>query len=605
MALPNNIEKKINALPMELDRINLLPNQPRIIKVFLASSDELKQDRIAFGDLIRRLDSIYEKRGVRIKLKKWEDFDAAYNGRRKQDDYNDYVRDSEMFLALFYKKAGKYTIEEFDVALKEYKRTGVKPKIYVFCQDLKENEQESDNLKKYKARLDNNLGYFWGHYNNSDSLHLNFVMQLLLFENSLADIFKVENGEVTIDGFPVASMDRLSFVTKNSDYQRINRRLKELSILIENDRLEVDKHPDNKDLRDDLQDHIDEKNDLQDKLVQQQNLLFETAKRINCLQVSAITERMKKAIDAFESGDAHQANIILNETEYDADRNLTDYLQNREKAILSIEELLLKASVCLCDTSIDIESRVDKVRNLYIKADKMAQMVGYEKSKHALLLIGFVDFSLKYGHYDDALNYGNRQIQLSEELYGDSNVKITPIYNLMGLVYCDMGNYDKAKEFLLKATAIREKELGPNHPDTACSYNNLAEVYRKHKDFRKALDYYIRASDVYLKIQVSPFAIATLLNNIGLVYYELNDCDKALRCYFSAYDRCKKTLGEEHDIIANVLHNVGMTYLKQGNNEDAMTYLNKAKDIFLSKLGPNHPNTKKSQKWIDYAKGKM
>ena len=144
MALPNNIEKKINALPMELDRINLLPNQPRIIKVFLASSDELKQDRIAFGDLIRRLDSIYEKRGVRIKLKKWEDFDAAYNGRRKQDDYNDYVRDSEMFLALFYKKAGKYTIEEFDVALKEYKRTGVKPKIYVFCQDLKENEQESD-----------------------------------------------------------------------------------------------------------------------------------------------------------------------------------------------------------------------------------------------------------------------------------------------------------------------------------------------------------------------------------------------------------------------------------------------------------------------------
>ena len=48
-------------------------------------------------------------------------------------------------------------------------------------------------------------------------------------------------------------------------------------------------------------------------------------------------KQYQKAIDAFESGDAHQANIILNETEYDADRNLTDYLQNREKAILSIE----------------------------------------------------------------------------------------------------------------------------------------------------------------------------------------------------------------------------------------------------------------------------
>ena len=277
-------------------------NQNNTISVFLASSEELKQDRIAFGDFIRRLSDIFEKRGLCIKLKKWEDFDAAYNGCRKQDEYNAYVRDSNIFMALFYIRAENYTVEEFNVALEEYKRTGVKP-----------------------------------------------------------------------------------------------------------------------------------------------------------------------------------------------------------------EELLLKASVCLNDASIIIESRVDKARNHYIKADEIAQKVGYEKEKQAKLLIDFVDFSLKNGHYNDAVNYGNRQIRLSEELYGDSSIKITSIYNLMGLVYCDMGNYDKAKEFLLKAIAIREKELGPNHLDTACLYNNLAEVYREHREYRKALDYYIRASDVYLKRQVSPSTIATLL----------------------------------------------------------------------------------------------
>ena len=79
----------------------------RVIKIFLASSEELEADRYRFGNLIRKLDNIYEKRGIRIELFEWEDYDAAYNGMRKQDEYNERVRASDMFLALFHKKAGK------------------------------------------------------------------------------------------------------------------------------------------------------------------------------------------------------------------------------------------------------------------------------------------------------------------------------------------------------------------------------------------------------------------------------------------------------------------------------------------------------------------
>ena len=88
----------------------------RVIKIFLASSEELEADRYRFGNLIRKLDNIYEKRGIRIELFEWEDYDAAYNGMRKQDEYNERVRASDMFLALFHKKAGKFTIEEINIA---------------------------------------------------------------------------------------------------------------------------------------------------------------------------------------------------------------------------------------------------------------------------------------------------------------------------------------------------------------------------------------------------------------------------------------------------------------------------------------------------------
>lgn len=54
------------------------------IKIFLASSEELEFERLAFGNLVRRLDNIYEKRGIRVELFEWEDYDAAYNAIAKQ-----------------------------------------------------------------------------------------------------------------------------------------------------------------------------------------------------------------------------------------------------------------------------------------------------------------------------------------------------------------------------------------------------------------------------------------------------------------------------------------------------------------------------------------
>jgi len=75
--------------------------EQKTYNIFLASSNELREDRIAFGDFIRHLDNIYENRGIRIKLFKWEDYDAAYNDCRKQGEYNENVKTSNMFLTLF------------------------------------------------------------------------------------------------------------------------------------------------------------------------------------------------------------------------------------------------------------------------------------------------------------------------------------------------------------------------------------------------------------------------------------------------------------------------------------------------------------------------
>ncbi|HKX53555.1 MAG TPA: tetratricopeptide repeat protein, partial [Nitrosospira sp.] len=58
------------------------------------------------------------------------------------------------------------------------------------------------------------------------------------------------------------------------------------------------------------------------------------------------------------------------------------------------------------------------------------------------------------------------------------------------------GEYDKAVAAVKKSLALAEKEYGPNHPDTATSLNNLAELYRDHKKFTQAEPLYKRAAAI-------------------------------------------------------------------------------------------------------------
>jgi len=52
--------------------------------------------------------------------------------------------------------------------------------------------------------------------------------------------------------------------------------------------------------------------------------------------------------------------------------------------------------------------------------------------------------------------------------------------------------YPKAESFLQRALAIREKQLGKTHPDTATSLNNLASVYEGQGRHMEAERLYIR-----------------------------------------------------------------------------------------------------------------
>lgn len=207
----------------------------RTINIFLASSDELINDRNSFQALIANLDDIYEERGIRIKCKRWEEFSAFCTGERTQDQYNQVLRASDMCICMFHRKAGKYTVEEFNQALNEYRQNNDHPKTYVYIRALVEGEIEEEELKAFKADLFQSIGHYWCNYMTDDAMKLHFVMQLERLmtptfgsAESQSKNLKVEDGSVLLHGRKIADYSNLSFAACNTDYIALKEKIESL-----------------------------------------------------------------------------------------------------------------------------------------------------------------------------------------------------------------------------------------------------------------------------------------------------------------------------------------------------------------------------------------
>ena len=563
----------------------------KTIKIFIASSEELEDDRNAFGNLVRRLNKTYEKRGIHLELFEWEDYDAAYNDRRKQDEYNDEVRASDMFLAVFHTKAGKFTIEEFDVATEEFRKKG-SPKSYVYCKDLRDGEIESEELKEFKRRLFDEMGHYWSRYANRDTMQLHFVMQLQMVENSRGEDLKVKDGNVVLHDQPIARMENLPFAGLNEDFQKMSARLAELPGKIEKARIKSEKHPDDEDYMENLQTLLNEYNKLKEEFADYQNNLFATAQRMAKLQGESITERMRRAMDAFNNGKVHEANIILDEAERDADKILEGVKELKAVGRQSVDELKIKASCMIADTAYPIDERVEKTESIYDKAISLAKECNYDEEQYADLLFEYEEFLRVYAKYDKALGISVECKDLCEKVFGVEHYSTATLYNEIGLVYINLGNYDKALEYFFKALEISEKVLGAEHPDTATSYNNIGMVYRNLGDYDKALEYCFKDLEIREKVLSAEHPdTATSYNNIGLVYDNLGNYDKALEYYFKALEILEKVLGAEHPDTAASYNNIGLVYKNLDDYDKTLEYCFKALEISEKVLGAEHPDT--------------
>jgi len=155
--------------------------------------------------------------------------------------------------------------------------------------------------------------------------------------------------------------------------------------------------------------------------------------------------------------------------------------------------------------------------------------------------------------------------------------------------------YSQAAPLLRDALAISVKVLGPEHPDTAISLNNLANVLRAQDDLAEARPLSERALAISEKVLGPEHPdTAISLTNLANLLWSQGDLVGARPLYERALAIREKAFGPEHSDTATCLNSLASVLKAQGDFAGARPLYERALAIREKTLGPEHYDTAES-----------
>ena len=198
--------------------------------------------------------------------------------------------------------------------------------------------------------------------------------------------------------------------------------------------------------------------------------------------------------------------------------------------------------------------------------------------------------------YAQARPLCERALAIREKALGPEHPDTATSLDRLGLLLKAQDDLAAARPLHERALAIREKALGPEHPDTATSLNNLARLLQEQGDLAGARPILERALAIYeTALGREHPDTAVSLNNLAVLLWTQGDLAGAQPLYERALAIRQKALGPEHPDTAKSLHNLALLLQDQGNLVGARPLLERAQASFEKVLGSEHPNTNRAR----------
>jgi CHAT domain-containing protein len=195
------------------------------------------------------------------------------------------------------------------------------------------------------------------------------------------------------------------------------------------------------------------------------------------------------------------------------------------------------------------------------------------------------------GRYADAIPMAQQVLAIREKALGPDHPQVATALGWLAALHDRQGRHAEAEPLYQRSLAIRERALGRDHPEVAKSLNNLALLYGNQGRYADAEPLYQRSLAIWEKaLGPDHPEVARSLNNLAGLYSNQGRYAEAEPLYQRSLAVREKALGRDHPDVARALNNLAELYSSQGRYADAEPLYRRSLAIWEKALGPDHPD---------------
>ena len=191
-------------------------------------------------------------------------------------------------------------------------------------------------------------------------------------------------------------------------------------------------------------------------------------------------------------------------------------------------------------------------------------------------------------------------LTLHEQIYGILHPEVARVYHQLAMLYFQLDEKNAAIELAHKAVIISERTLGIDSSETVLAYLNLALFEHGNRNTSVAVSCVRHALELWKIIYGSKHPDSTtILNNAAVMLQQLQSYHESRQWFEASLAISEEMSGKSSVSTATLLFQLAQALVLDQDHKGAVNRMREAYSIFLSKLGPEDPNTRESEKWLE------
>jgi len=210
----------------------------------------------------------------------------------------------------------------------------------------------------------------------------------------------------------------------------------------------------------------------------------------------------------------------------------------------------------------------------------------------ATLLSNAIQYDLKQGRYDIALDKCTKALTIRKDLLGPEHPDTLTSMADLASTYRNQGRWKEAEGLEVQVMETRKRILGQEHPDTLKSMSNLAWTYWNQGRWKEAegLEVQVMETSKIVLGQEHPDTL-TRMANLAVTYEDQGRWKEAEALGVQVMETRKRVLRREHPDTLMSMANLAVTYEDQGRWKEAEELGVQVMETRKRVLGQEHPDT--------------